>query len=149
MVEIYGESMVSEWRRSYTIAPPKVFEDDARHPINDRRYKQVDPALLPCTEHLGDVLARVRKLYESEIRGQLLMGKRLLIVCHGSPIRAWTNILLNAQEGESRKFNVPNAIPLLINLNREDLSVESWRLLGDAAAIGAKLKKLADELKRE
>ena len=97
MVELYGENMVAEWRRSYTIAPPKVFQDDARHPINDRRYKHVDPALLPCTENLGDVLARVRRLYEKEIKGQLLMGKRLLIVCHGSPIRAWTNILLNAQ----------------------------------------------------
>lgn len=89
--------MVGEWRRSFVIAPPKVFEDDPRHPINDRRYRDVDPALLPKTESLGDVLVRVKALYEQEIRAQLLEGKRLLIVCHGSPIRAWTNILMRLE----------------------------------------------------
>lgn len=95
IVETYGEKMVSEWRRSYVIAPPKVFHDDPRHPINDRRYRDVDPALLPDTESLGDVLVRVKSLYEMEIKNRLKEGKRLLIVCHGSPIRAWTNILMN------------------------------------------------------
>lgn len=95
IVETYGEKIVSEWRRSYVVAPPKVFKDDSRHPINDRRYRDVDPALLPDTENLGDVLKRVKSLYEMEIKDQLKEGKRLLIVCHGSPIRAWTNILMN------------------------------------------------------
>ena len=63
IVEKYGEKMVAEWRRSYVIAPPKVFPEDPRHPINDKRYKDVDPSLLPCTENLGDVLERVRDLY--------------------------------------------------------------------------------------
>lgn len=39
IVEEYGEKMVEEWRRSYTIAPPKVFPEDPRHPVNDKRYK--------------------------------------------------------------------------------------------------------------
>lgn len=95
IVEAYGEKMVSEWRRSYLIAPPKVFNGDPRHPINDKRYSDVDPALLPDTESLGDVLARVKSLYEMEIKAQLKEGKRLLIVCHGSTIRTWTNILMN------------------------------------------------------
>jgi 2,3-bisphosphoglycerate-dependent phosphoglycerate mutase len=49
IVEAYGEEMVAEWRRSYVIAPPKVFPEDPRHPINDKRYRDVDPALLPST----------------------------------------------------------------------------------------------------
>jgi 2,3-bisphosphoglycerate-dependent phosphoglycerate mutase len=142
IVEAYGERMVGEWRRSYVIAPPKVFEDDPRHPSNDKRYRDVDPALLPKTENLGDVLLRVNDLFEREIKGQLLAGKRLLIVCHGSPIRAWTNILMKLGEDESRKFNVPNAIPLVLDLNRQNLSVEGWRLLGDADNIREKMVKL-------
>ena len=39
--------MVAEWRRSYKIAPPVVFPEDPRHPINDEKYKDIDPALLP------------------------------------------------------------------------------------------------------
>jgi 2,3-bisphosphoglycerate-dependent phosphoglycerate mutase len=98
MVETYGEQMVSEWRRSCVIAPPKIFPEDARHPINDRRYRDLDPTLLPNTESVGDVLARVRSLYEMEVKDALKEGKRLIIVCHGSPIRAWTNILMNLLE---------------------------------------------------
>jgi 2,3-bisphosphoglycerate-dependent phosphoglycerate mutase len=64
IVEAYGEQMVADWRRSYVIAPPKAFPDDLRHPINDRRYRDVDPVLLPETENLGDVLLRVRSLYD-------------------------------------------------------------------------------------
>jgi len=60
--------MVNQWRRSYYIAPPKLFTDDLRHPIHDKRYRDVDPSLLPCTENLGDVIERVRKLYESSIK---------------------------------------------------------------------------------
>jgi bisphosphoglycerate-dependent phosphoglycerate mutase len=91
----------------------------------------------------------VRNLYEQEIKGQLLGGKRLLIVSHGSPIRAWTNILMKVHEGESRKFNVPNATPLVLHLNRNDLSVESWNLLGDTQKIKEKMLKLDKELKKE
>jgi len=49
MVDIYGKEMVSLWRRSLTISPPKMLTDDPRHPIHDSKYKDVDPALLPSS----------------------------------------------------------------------------------------------------
>lgn len=64
IVRQYGEEMVNQWRRSYDISPPKLFPDDPRHPIHERRYRDVDASLLPCTENLGDVLERVRRLYD-------------------------------------------------------------------------------------
>jgi len=47
IVHKYGKEVVAEWRRSYKIAPPVVFPDDPRHPINDKKYKDIDPKLLP------------------------------------------------------------------------------------------------------
>ena len=38
------------WRRSFDIPPPDLEENDQRHPKFDRKYKDVDPALLPRTE---------------------------------------------------------------------------------------------------
>lgn len=65
LVRQYGEEIVNQWRRSYHIAPPKIFPDDLRNPIHDKRYKDVDPSLLPCTENLSDVLDRVTRFYET------------------------------------------------------------------------------------
>lgn len=94
VVDKFGEKIVGEWRRSYHIAPPKLFPEDPRHPTNDPKYRHIDPSLLPSTEHLGDVLERVKNLYESEIKKELENKRRLLIVCHGSVVRALTNIIL-------------------------------------------------------
>ena len=65
IVRKYGKDVVTEWRRSYKIAPPVVFPEDPRHPRNDKKYKHVNPDLLPNSEHLGHVLERVRGLYNS------------------------------------------------------------------------------------
>lgn len=148
VVEQYGEQMVSEWRRSYTIAPPKIFYDDPRHPIHDPRYRKVDPQLLPNTEHMGDVLSRVGDLFASEIKPKLLERKRLLIVCHGSTVRVLANILLSMPQSESKKFKVPNSTPLVIDLG-EGLKVNSWKILGDRAQIAQKMKSVDHELQKE
>ena len=110
---------MGEWRRSYKIAPPVVFHDDPRHPVNDEKYKDVHPSLLPNTEHLGHVLERVNVLYEEEIRSDLLAKKKVIIVCHGSTIRVLSNILLKFGLNQSSAFNIPNATPLLLELNND------------------------------
>lgn len=46
----HGEAQVKLWRRSYDVAPPALEKSDPRHPMNDRRYKDIDPAILPVTE---------------------------------------------------------------------------------------------------
>jgi len=43
---------VQIWRRSYDIPPPELEENDARHPKNDKRYRDLPPELLPKTEVL-------------------------------------------------------------------------------------------------
>ena len=146
VVKKYGEDIVAEWRRSYKISPPVVFPDDPRHPINDPKYSHVDPSLLPNSEHLGHVLKRVRFLFDSEIKRDLEEGKRVLVVCHGSVTRVFTNILLNFNQKQSSTFNIPNATPLVTELGK-DLKVQKWKILGDQAKIDKLMSKIENELK--
>jgi len=55
--------------------------------------------------------------------------------------RAFTNILLNFSLKQSSKFNLPNATPLLFELDKQ-LKVEKWRILGDEGNIEEKMKKI-------
>ena len=68
------------------------------------------------------------------------------MVCHGSVTRVFTNIFLNFDTKQSSKFNIPNATPLLLQLD-QDLVVKNWRLLGEPAKIEALMKKVENELK--
>ena len=97
--------------------------------------------MLPNSEHLGHVLERVQALYETEIKKDLEEKKRILIVCHGSVTRVFTNILFNFNFRQSSSFNIPNATPLVIELG-DDLKTESWKILGDQSKIDKMMKKI-------
>ena len=60
----FGSDAVRNWRRSYSVAPPKLFPDDPRHPQNIDMFSSIPRESLPNTENLSDVRARVEKLWE-------------------------------------------------------------------------------------
>ncbi len=50
-VEKHGKEQVQIWRRSYDIPPPELEDNDARHPKNDKRYRELlNEGVLPKTE---------------------------------------------------------------------------------------------------
>ena len=67
----YGEDQVKIWRRSYDVPPPKMSQNDKRHPKYDILYKNVDPKALPSSESLKDTLSRVKPLWLRKIFPQI------------------------------------------------------------------------------
>lgn len=61
-------------------------------------------------------------------------------------MRVLTNILLGFDYAQSSKFNLPNATPMVIDLD-ESLKGVRWKLLGDPTVIALKMSKLENELK--
>ncbi len=57
--ERYGADQVKLWRRSYDVRPPALEPADDRHPAHDTRYATLPPELLPSSECLQDVVARM------------------------------------------------------------------------------------------
>jgi 2,3-bisphosphoglycerate-dependent phosphoglycerate mutase len=81
--KLHGEEQVLQWRRGYTIQPPRVEKTDARYPGNDPRYQMLDVDL-PTAESLEDTYKRMIPYWETVIVPQIRQGKRVLIFQQGS-----------------------------------------------------------------
>lgn len=57
--EEYGDERFRLWRRSFDVAPPPVDEAEAQRTARDPRYADLAPELLPRTESLAEVAARL------------------------------------------------------------------------------------------
>lgn len=132
----YGADQVLAWRRSYDTPPPALELDDERHPSHDERYADVDPADLPATECLADVVARMLPYWFEEIVPELEAGKTVLVVAHGNSLRALVKHLDQVSDEEIVELNIPTGIPLLYELDDEMTPITS-RYLGDAEAAQA------------
>lgn len=132
----FGAEQVLAWRRSYDTPPPALAVDDERHPSHDERYADVDPAELPATECLADVVDRMLPYWFEEIVPELRDDKTVLIVAHGNSLRALVKHLDAIGEEEIVELNIPTGIPLVYELD-DELQPISSRYLGDEEAAKA------------
>ncbi|MEO8065075.1 MAG: 2,3-diphosphoglycerate-dependent phosphoglycerate mutase [Pseudomonadota bacterium] len=135
-VEKHGAEQVLIWRRSYDIPPPPLASDDPRHPLNDRRYANIDPRVLPASESLKDTLARVLPFWNDRIVAELKVGKNVLVAAHGNSLRAMVKMLDNVSEADITELNIPTGVPLVYELDDNLKPVKSG-YLGDPVAIKA------------
>ncbi len=146
--EKYGEEQVHIWRRSFDIAPPLLEPDDARCPHVQAAYRDVPKDDLPYGESLKDTIARTMPYFETEIRPQMLAGKRVIIAAHGNSLRALVMAFDKLSGEEIAGVNIPTGIPLVYRFSPE-FEVLEKRYLGDADAVKAKMQKVADPGKAE
>ncbi|MEW6167882.1 MAG: 2,3-diphosphoglycerate-dependent phosphoglycerate mutase [Pseudomonadota bacterium] len=140
----HGEAQVKVWRRSYDIPPPPLDDHDGAHPKYDRRYAKLDAAVLPATESLKTTLERVLPYWHDVIAPQLKSGQNVLITAHGNSLRALYKYLNQISDKDIVDLNIPTGIPLMFEL-REDLSVKSYRYLGDPEAAKKAAEAVANQ----
>jgi len=129
----HGEAKVLEWRRSYDIPPPPLDASDDRHPANDPRYRNLAPDVLPATESLKEVVARMLPYWYDNIVPDLRLGRQVGVVAHGNSLRALVKHLDNVSEAEIVELNIPTAIPLVYELD-DNLKALRHYYLGDPEA---------------
>ncbi len=142
--EEHGAEQVHLWRRSYDVAPPPLDHDDPRHPRFDRRYADLAPELVPATECLADVVARMLPYWYDRIVPEIRAGRRLLVVAHGNSLRALVKHLDGISDEEIPTLNIPTGIPLVYELD-DDLRPITSRYLGDPDAV----KRAAEAVARQ
>ncbi|MFP5306586.1 MAG: 2,3-diphosphoglycerate-dependent phosphoglycerate mutase [Gammaproteobacteria bacterium] len=140
----HGDAQVKVWRRSYDIPPPPLDDNDGAHPKYDRRYAKLDAAVLPATESLKTTLERVLPYWHDVIAPQLKSGQTVLITAHGNSLRALYKYLNQISDKDIIDLNIPTGIPLMFEL-REDLSVKSYRYLGDPEAAKKAAEAVANQ----
>jgi 2,3-bisphosphoglycerate-dependent phosphoglycerate mutase len=109
-----GEEQYLLWRRSFDVPPPKDLE--SRLSI-DPRYRDLPPDVLPRSECLKDVLARVLPYWADEIVPDLRAGQTVLVAAHGNSLRALIKHLDSISDENIAALNLPTGVPLVYELD--------------------------------
>lgn len=145
--ERYGADQVQIWRRSYDVPPPPLDWDDDRHARFDPRYRHLPPDLLPASECLKDVVARMLPWWYDAIVPDLRAGATVLVAAHGNSLRALIKHLDHISDADIAQLNLPTGRPLLYELDdslrpTRDVPVLE-RVVGDVEAAKAAAEAVA------
>jgi 2,3-bisphosphoglycerate-dependent phosphoglycerate mutase len=113
----YGDEQFMVWRRSYDVPPPPLADDDPLSQAADPRYAQLPDELLPRTECLRDVLARLLPYWHDQLIPDLAAGRTVLVVAHGNSLRALIKHLDDISDADIAELNVPTGMPLVYDLD--------------------------------
>jgi len=113
----YGDEQFMLWRRSYDVPPPPLSDDDPMSQASDPRYSLLPDELLPRTECLRDVVARMLPYWHDVIIGDLAAGRMVLVVAHGNSLRALVKHLDMVGDAEIAELNIPTGMPLVYELD--------------------------------
>lgn len=154
----YGDEEYMYIRRDYNGKPPPVdLNLEMIQEINDKgastgyefkepnrhlkySYEEKENEELPCSESLAEVVTRINPFIADVV---LRLDKELqvessLIVGHGSSVRSILKILEKISDKDIKDVDIPNGIPLVVELNRENFQlVRSFYLDPESAKINA------------
>jgi 2,3-bisphosphoglycerate-dependent phosphoglycerate mutase len=114
--EQYGDEQLLLWRRSYDVPPPPLDVDDPAWGYDDR-YAGLPRDVLPKSECLQDVVARMLPYWYDAIVPDLRGGHVVLIAAHGNSLRALVKHLDQMSDDEVVGLNIPTGQPLVYELD--------------------------------
>ena len=135
----FGAEQVKVWRRSYDIPPP-VLEWDASA---DPRYASIPVDVIPKSECLADVVARMLPYWYDGVVPELVAGHPGLVAAPGNSLRGLARHLEGMTPDEVLELNIPTGQPRVYELD-DRMQLQGWRYLdpdGAAAAADAVSKQ--------
>jgi 2,3-bisphosphoglycerate-dependent phosphoglycerate mutase len=144
-LEQFGEQQFMTWRRSYDVPPPPLPDDDEWSQAGDPRYVALPPELLPRTECLKDVVARMLPYWYDAIVPDLRSGASVLVAAHGNSLRALVKHLDDISDEEIVGLNVPTGIPLLYRLDADLRPVQRGGAYLDPDAAAASIEAVKNQ----
>ena len=137
----HGDEQLQRWRRGYDTPPPPIRPDNEFNPNDSPVYADLAPELMPRTESLKDVLARLLPYWHDAIVGDLRRGRIVLVSAHGNSLRALAKHLDGISDDDIGGLNIPTGMPLHYVLGADMFPLESKhpleRALDPAAAAAA------------
>ena len=114
----FGAERVKVWRRSYDVPPPEL--DPIRNKKRwgyDDRYAALPRDVLPRSECLADVVARMLPWWYDEIVPDLRAGRTVLVAAHGNSLRGLIKHLDGMTPAQVVELNLPTGEPLVYELD--------------------------------
>uniref|UniRef100_A0A1A9WRL3 phosphoglycerate mutase (2,3-diphosphoglycerate-dependent) n=1 Tax=Glossina brevipalpis TaxID=37001 RepID=A0A1A9WRL3_9MUSC len=150
MADKFGEKQIQIWRRSYDVLPPKIVPENPFYCKirNNPKFKDIPKDIFPDTESLKEVIGRVVPLWECDIMKEVLKGTRVLVVAHGTVVRALIKHIDDISEEDIVKLNIPNSVPCLFEYDLQKRKrVNKMQFLADEEYVKkeqAKIAKIGD-----
>ena len=83
---------------------------------------------MPLTECLKDTVVRCLPFWYDHVCPAILSGKRVAITAHGNSLRAIVKHLDNMSDKDILKLNIPTALPLVYELDKNLKPVKHYYL---------------------
>jgi 2,3-bisphosphoglycerate-dependent phosphoglycerate mutase len=109
----FGDEQFMLWRRSYDVPPPPG------EPDGDPRYRDLAPDVVPRSECLQDVVARLLPYWHDAIVPDLRAREVVLVSAHGNSLRALVKHLDAIADDAIPALNLPTGVPLLYELDQD------------------------------
>ena len=143
----YGEEQFKLWRRSFDVPPPPIADTDEFSQANDPRYAGLG-AVMPKTECLKDVVARMLPYWSESIVPDLKENKTVLVTAHGNSLRALVKHLDGISDSDIAEINIPTGIPLVYELNDAMSPVKKGGEYLDPEAAASAITAVANQGKK-
>ncbi|XP_075221385.1 phosphoglycerate mutase 2-like [Lycorma delicatula] len=145
-VEKYGSKQVQIWRRSFDVPSPPMdkthayynsIKEYAKSVINLKSFD------VPKVETLKMTMQRVIPYWLQHIVPEIKLRKRVLVVCHGTCLRAIQKHIDDISDEDIMNTNVPIAIPTLYELGNDIKPLKPIKYLSDEETIRKGIEKAA------
>jgi 2,3-bisphosphoglycerate-dependent phosphoglycerate mutase len=113
----HGEEQFMAWRRSYATPPPPLPAGSPYDVSDDPRYAPFGPGIVPATECLADVVARMAPYWTDRIVPHLLAGRTTIIAAHGNSLRALVKELEGISDADIPTLEIPTGVPIIYTLD--------------------------------
>lgn len=150
--EKMGHELVSNWRKSWDIAPPPMVKEDlyaykeapwaqpvtiVTEPSGTSVIHTEKDTQMPLTESLLDCCNRVLPLWKEVIQPRVALGETVLIVAHANSIRAIVKHIDSdtISDENVRRINIPSAIPLVYDFSKNHPASDAAHSLNEAGAV--------------
>ena len=148
----HGAEQLQRWRRGYDTPPPPIRPDNEYNPNTSPLYADLDPSLVPLTESLADVQARMLPYWHGTVTAELQAGHTVLLSAHGNSLRALAKHLDHISDTDIGALNIGTGMPLHYVLGADMFPVEPKhpleRALDPAAAAAAAAEVAAQASRR-
>ena len=144
-LEQYGEEQFMLWRRSYDTPPPAIDDDDEWAQTGEARYADLPDEILPRTECLADVVARMLPYWYDAIVPDLRAGNAVCVAAHGNSLRALVKHLDDMSEEAVVGLNIPTGIPLVYRLDEDMRPIEQGGSYLDPEAAAEAIQAVANQ----
>ncbi|XP_023304301.2 2,3-bisphosphoglycerate-dependent phosphoglycerate mutase-like isoform X1 [Lucilia cuprina] len=142
----YGEEKVQIWRRSFDVLPPPITPDNPYYDKirNNPKFKDIPKDQFPDNESLKTLMLRTVPLWENEIMPKVLKGQKVLIVAHGTVVRALMKYIEDISDEDIMKLNIPNSVPCVYQYDMElGMRVDNVQYLADEDYVKRESAKVA------